>query len=278
MSERSVLITGTSSGIGHDAALGLKARGWRVFATCRKEADCARLEAEGLESFRLDHDDGDSIREALGEAVLRTGGSLDAVFINGAFGLPGAVEDLPTDALRAIFETNFFGCHEITRQVIPLMRAQGHGRIVYNSSILGFTTYRWRAAYNSTKHALEGYVDTLRLEMADSPIRAILIEPGPITTSIRQNAQPHFERWIDWQTSPRRALYEDSLMKRLYAPPCGKPDPFELPPSAVTAKLVHALESRRPKARYFVTAPTWAAAIANRLLPTSWRDTVLRRV
>lgn len=276
MTRRALLITGCSSGIGYDAAHGLAARGWRVFATCRKPEDCARLEREGLESFVLDHTDAGSIEAALAEATKRTGGRLDAVFVNGAFGLPGAVEDLPTGALREIFETNFFGYHEVTRQALPIMRAQGHGRIVFNSSVLGFVTYRWRAAYNTTKFALEGYADTLRLEMRDTPIKVVLIEPGPIPTKIRLNSQPHFERWIDWQSSPRRDFYERVLLKRLYAENPG-PDPFERPPAAVTRALVHALESPRPRRRYPVTGATRIALLARRFLPTAAIDAILAR-
>ncbi|RZV99314.1 MAG: SDR family NAD(P)-dependent oxidoreductase, partial [Rhodobacteraceae bacterium] len=181
-SRKSILITGCSSGIGHDAAHGLVQRGWRVFATCRKAEDCDRLRAEGLESFRLDYEDEDSIGAALNEALSLTGGTLDAVFNNGAYGIPGLLEDMPRDALRAIFETNFFGQHDLTRRVIPVMRAQGHGRILMNSSILGFAALKWRGAYNSTKFAMEGWSDTLRMELHSSNIRVILIEPGPITS------------------------------------------------------------------------------------------------
>ena len=202
--ERSVLITGCSSGIGLDAARGMKARGWRVFASCRLPEDCARLTAEGFEAPRIDYTDAGSIEAGLGEVLEATGGRLDALFNNGAHGTPGAVEDLPTDGLRAIFEANLFGWHELTRRVLPVMRAQGHGRIVQNSSVLGFVTLRWRGAYVATKHALEGLTDTLRLEMQGTGIHVILIEPGPVTTMIREKSIPHFERWIDWKSSHQR--------------------------------------------------------------------------
>ena len=277
MAQKSLLVTGCSSGIGYDAAHGMKARGWRVFATCRKPQDCTRLEAEGLESFPLDHTDPETIRAALAEATHRTGGTLDAIFANGAFGLPGALEDLPTEGLREIFEANFFGVHELVRQTMPIMRKQGHGRIVLNSSVLGFVTMRWRGAYVSTKFALEGYADTLRNEVADAGIQTILIEPGPITSMIREKSRPHFERWIDWQASPHRARYEGSLLKRLYAE-AKAPDPFELPATAVTKKLAHALESRRPKPRYWVTTPTYVSGILRRILTTRMGDRLLKRM
>ena len=274
MRQRSILVTGCSSGIGLDAARRLALAGWRVFATCRAEADCERLRAEGLESFALDYADQSSIAAAVSEALSRTGGTLDALFNNGAHGCPGLVEDLPTEALRAIFEVNLFGYHDLTRRVIPAMRAQGHGRIVNCSSVLGFVGYQWRGAYVATKFAMEGLTDVLRMEMRGSGIHIILIEPGPVTSRIRENSIPHFERWIDWRASARAADYA-VILDRLYKD--RGPDRFELPASAVTAKLIVALDSPRPAARYFVTTPTTVMNLARRLLPTRALDWVLTR-
>ena len=275
MPQRSILITGCSSGIGLDAARGLKARGWRVFATCRQEADCERLRAEGLESFRLDYADEESIAGAVAEVLARTGGTLDALFNNGAFACPGLVEDLPRGALREIFEVNLFGYHDLARRVIPVMRAQGHGRIVNCSSVLGLVGMTFRGAYVATKFAMEGLTDVMRIELRGSGIDIILIEPGPIATKIRENAIPHFERWIDWENSARSDLYR-RLRGRLYDKKTKK-DAFELDPAAVTAKLVHALEARRPKARYYVTTPTYLMGFARRLLPTRALDWMIAR-
>lgn len=268
-----ILITGCSSGIGYDAAQRLHGLGWRVYATCRQEADCERLRAEGLDSFRLDYADPDSITEAMEQVTAR--GGLDVLYNNGAFALPGAVEDLPRDGLRAIYEANLFGWHDLTTRVIPLMRAQGHGRIVQCSSVLGFVPMPWRGAYVSTKYALEGMTDVLRLEMADTPIKVILIQPGPITSRIRANSRENFERWIDWEASPRAAQYRDSLLKRLYQD--GGPDRFELPPSAVTAKLLRAITAANPKPRYKVTFPTYLMASLRRALPDRALDALIRR-
>jgi len=213
---------------------------------------------------------------ALATCLERTGGTLDALFNNGAYGIPGAVEDLPTDALRAIFETNLFGYHELTRLVLPVMRAQGHGRVLNCSSVLGFATLRWRGAYNSTKFAMEGLTDTLRIEMRDTNIHIVLIEPGPITSKIRENSIPHFEKWINWQVSPRKDHYEATLIKRLYE--SNGPDTFELPASAVSAKVVHALESTRPRPRYYITTPTHVMGVLKRLLPTRAMDAILAKL
>ena len=274
MTQKSILITGCSSGIGYDAAHTLQKRGWRVFATCRQEIDCERLRSEGLESFTLDYADEASIKAAVIEVLERTGGTLDALYNNGAYAIPGAVEDLPRDAMRAIYETNLFGYHDLTNQIIPVMRKQGHGRIINCSSVLGLAALRFRGAYVSTKFALEGLTDVLRLEMHSQPIDVILIEPGPITTKIRVNAQPHFEKWIDWENSPLHKLYEHGLRPRLYDE-SGEPDKFELPASAVTKKLIHALESKRPKPRYYVTVPTYLSGIMRRILSTRAFDWIL---
>ncbi|HET9067433.1 MAG TPA: SDR family NAD(P)-dependent oxidoreductase [Amaricoccus sp.] len=273
--QRSVLITGCSSGIGLDAARTLRARGWRVLATCRQPADCERLEAEGLESFQLDLADEAGLAVAAEEALARTAGRLDALVNNGAFAIPGAVEDLPRAAFRAIFETNLFGQIDLTSRLLPAMRAAGQGRVVMVSSVLGLVAAPWRGAYVATKFALEGATDALRLELAGSGIAVVLVEPGPIATPFRRNSIPHFERHVDWRSSPHRAAYEATLLRRLYEP--GARDRFELPPAAVTRRLVAALESPRPRPRYFVTAPTHAVGLLRRLLSTRALDALVRR-
>lgn len=274
---KSILITGCSSGIGLDAAQRLASAGWRVFASCRQQSDCDRLRAMGFESPRLDYTDPSSIETALAEVLDATGGTLDALFNNGAHSMNGLVEDLPTDGLRAIFEANLFGWHDLTRRVIPVMRAQGHGHIVQCSSALGLGYMTFRGAYAATKHALEALSDTLRLELRDSGIHVVLIEPGPITTRFRRNGVPWFERYIDWKSSAQRALYETRLVPRLYAE-TDAPDRFELPPSAVSDKLLRILASDRPAPRHYVTTATWLTAILTRILPTRAVDRILTRI
>jgi NAD(P)-dependent dehydrogenase (short-subunit alcohol dehydrogenase family) len=269
---RTILITGCSSGIGLAVARGLKARGWRVFATARKAEDVARLAAEGLESFRLDLDDSASIRAAVAETLRRSEGKLDALFNNGGFGQVGAVEDLTRDALREQFETNLFGWVELTNLLIPAMRRQGHGRIVMNSSVLGYAAFQYRGAYNAVKFALEGITDTLRQELAGAGIHVALVEPGPITSRFRENCKPHFERHIDWQHSLHRAQYEGQLA-RLDKP--GPAAPFTLGPEAVLARVVHALESPRPRPRYPVTVPSVLFWWLRRILSVRAMDWVL---
>jgi NAD(P)-dependent dehydrogenase (short-subunit alcohol dehydrogenase family) len=271
---RSILITGCSSGIGHAVAHGLKRRGWRVFASARAAADVARLQDEGLESLRLDLDESASIRTAVADVLARSGGRLDALFNNGGFGQVGAVEDLTRAALREQFETNLFGWMELTSLVIPAMRAQGHGRIVVNSSVLGYAAFPYRGAYSAVKFALEGLSDTLRLELRGSGIAVSLVEPGPIVSRFRENCLPHFEKHIAWQTSVHRASYEGQLA-RLKNP--GPVAPFTLGPEAVLEKVIHALESPRPRARYPVTVPAIAFWWLKRLLSTGLMDKMLLR-
>lgn len=275
---RSILITGCSSGIGLDAAQALAARGWQVLATARQPEDVARLRDLGLESFALDVADPASVAAAVDEIRARCGGRLDALFNNAAFAVPAALEDVPRAALDHLFQTNLIGLHDLTRACLPLMRAQGGGRVVMCSSVLGLAGMRWRGAYVASKFALEGYSDVLRLEMAPEGIRVILIEPGPITSAFRRNAAAQFDRWIDWQASPRAGQYETDLIPRLRAAAGEGKDRFELPASAVTARLIHALDSPRPRPRYYVTTPTWIVGALRRILPTRAMDAFLRRV
>ncbi len=269
---RAVLITGCSSGIGLCVAEGLRSRGYRVFATARKQADVQRLIGDGFEALELDLGDSESIAAALEEILQRTGHRLYALFNNGGYGQPGAVEDLTTDVLRAQFNTNFFGGHELTRRVLPVMRAQGEGRIIQNSSVLGFITLKFRGAYNASKFAVEGLSDTLRIELEGTNIHVSLIEPGPIISRFRGNAYRAFKANIDIERSPHRKAYV-SLERRL-ANNEDEP-PFTLPASAVLKKVVHALESDRPKPRYYVTVPTYGFGVLKRLLSTRLLDRLL---
>lgn len=274
MEEKAVLITGCSSGIGRCAAAMLKARGYRVFATARHPDDVEMLRREGFESIPLDLRDSASIRQGL-EAVLdATGGRLWGLFNNGAYGQPGAVEDLSREALREQFETNLFGTHELTARVIPVMRAQGEGRIVQNSSVLGFVAMKYRGAYNASKYALEGLTDTLRLELQGSGVHVSLIEPGPIASRFRDNAFAQYRKHIDAESSVHRDTYR-AMEARLQKE--GPAVPFTLGPDAVVARLVHALEAKRPRARYYVTFPTYLFAFLRHILPQRAMDEILRR-
>ncbi|UJF25097.1 SDR family NAD(P)-dependent oxidoreductase [Suttonella sp. R2A3] len=265
---RSILITGCSSGIGYRAAHTLHERGWTVIASARDAADVERLKSEGLAAVQLDLASPDSITMALDWTMKYTDGRLDALFNNGAFAIPGAVEDLSRSALAYQLDNGLLGWHDLTRRVLPLMRLQGSGRIVQNSSVLGLAAMRYRGAYCSMKFALEGLSDALRLELSGSGVYVSLIEPGPIRTEFRDNAFKEFQHWIDASHSLHKMHYVN-MIQRLES---DKPEPFTLEPDAVVDKLIHALEAKRPKPRYYVTKATWIMAILRRLLPTRWMD------
>ncbi|MCH9813740.1 MAG: SDR family oxidoreductase [Epsilonproteobacteria bacterium] len=272
MKSRVILITGCSSGIGYHCALGLRDRGYRVFATARKEADVERLSSEGFESFKLDLDDSQSIQSAVDEVLKRSENKLYALFNNGAYGQPGAVEDLHRDVLRSQFETNIFGTQELTNLLLPVMRQQGEGRIIQNSSILGFVSMQYRGAYNASKYALEGLSDTLRQELVGSNVYVSLIEPGPIRSDFRKNALAKFSQNIDTVHSAHQQAYK----KKLKALESEGDVPFTLGPDAVLKSLIKALESKRPKARYRVTFPTKIFWYIKRLTSTRLLDRLLR--
>jgi short-subunit dehydrogenase len=268
-SARSILITGCSSGIGLASARMLKGRGWRVFATARKEADLTRLDqAEGLETLRLELSSPRSVAAVAEEVLRRTNGKLYALFNSAGFGQVGAVEDLSADLVRRQFEINVIGAHELTRLVLPAMRANNEGRIVQCSSVLGLVATPYRGAYCASKYAIEALSDALRLELRGTGISVSIIEPGPIRSRFVETALANFKKTVDLEASPHRDLYR----ARLSAMEAGGKQVFKLEPEAVAAKLARAIESRHPKARYFVTTPTYFSALAKRVLPTALLD------
>lgn len=254
MDNKSILITGCSSGIGLCTAKRLKQDGYRVFATARKQADVEMLKQQGFESYRLDYTDSQSIQATFQSMLTATGGTLYALFNNGAYGQPGAVEDLTREVLREQFESNFFGWHELTNLVIPVMRKQGYGRIIQNSSILGIVAMPFRGAYNASKYAIEGLNDTLRLELHGSNVFVSMVEPGPISSRFRANAALYFKKNIDTQNSYFKEKY-NQLGDKLETE--GPVVPFTLPSDAVYEKVVKALSAKRAKAHYYVTFPTY---------------------
>lgn len=272
--KRTILITGCSSGIGYCVAHALHHKGYRVLATARRQESVDELLNEGLESLRLDLADSDSIQSAFEEVLRRTDGNLYALFNNGAYGLPGAVEDLDRDALRTQFETNVFGWQELTSLTLPVMRRQGYGRIIQNSSVLGFVSMPFRGAYNASKYAIEGLSDTLRLELKGTNIYVSLIEPGPIASQFRVNSLKALEKYIDIDNSFHREKYR-GVLKRLNKK--GPAVPFTLPPEAVLKRVVHALEASNPKPRYYVTLPTYLFGSLKRILSTRLLDTLLAK-
>jgi NAD(P)-dependent dehydrogenase (short-subunit alcohol dehydrogenase family) len=268
MTQKSILITGCSTGIGLVCALGLKQRGYRVFATARKPEDLQRLEALGLEAIALDYRYSPSVQACAADVAKRCDGKLYALFNNGAYGQPGAVEDISRAVLEEQFAANFFGWHELTKACLPLLRQNGVGRIVQCSSVLGLGAMKWRGSYNASKFAVEGLTDTLRLELRGSGIHVVTINPGPIESQFVPNARAAFERHVDLSQSHYKADFE---RQRLRLEKGGNTS-FKLPASAVLNKLILALERKTPRAHYYVTTPTWLVAIGRRLLPQSSFD------
>lgn len=272
---KAILITGCSKGIGYACAHGLVKRGYQVIAAARRPADVERLAGEGLSSVRLDLDDPQSIAEAVAKTLELTDGRLYALFNNAAYGQPGAVEDLTRQALQAQLETNLLGTHDLTRRVIPIMRRQGEGRIVQNSSVLGLVALAYRGAYVASKFALEGLTDTLRMELRGTGIGVSLIEPGPVTSRFRENALAMYRAHIDAEHSPHREAYRAMETRLQHG---GSPQPFTLPPEAVLKRLIQALESPRPRPRYYVTFPTHVLGGLRRVLSARALDRLMSRI
>ena len=271
---QTILITGCSSGIGYHTALALKNRGYRVFTTARKASDIEKLKAQGLEALALDINDSASIQQVLQEILQRTGGSLSAVFSNAGFLEAGAIEDLSRDVIRAQFETNVFGAMELITRIIPIMRQQGHGRIIVNSSILGIVTIPYCGAYNASKFALEGFIRTLRQELYATPIRVSIIAPGPITSELRKNAYQLYHQHLKNQPSTYAKEYQQ--LEKYYFHAAAK-NALALEPEAVTKKLIHALESRHPKVHYYIGFTAHLLAFLRRILPDAMLDWALRK-
>ncbi|HEY8940504.1 MAG TPA: SDR family oxidoreductase [Cellvibrio sp.] len=272
---KSILITGASTGIGYFVAHQLKQAGYQVIASCRKPADVLRLQQEGLHAVQIDLNNTASIQQGFNQTLEITGGSLYGLFNNGAYGQPGAVEDLSRAALREQFETNVFGWCELTTLALPIMLKQGSGRIVQNSSVLGISAMPLRGAYNASKYAIEGISDTLRLELKGTGVHVSLIEPGPIRSEFRKNALAALQRNIDIDRSRHRESYQiaiDRLGKETST------TPFTLGPDAVYQRVVHALESMHPQARYYVTVPTYLVGFMKRILPVFLLDKLLQKL
>jgi len=270
---RTVLITGCSSGIGLCLAHGLRSSGYHVFATARKEEDVTKLKKLGFEAFMLDLASSKSIKAAIYELYKKTDG-LYALINNGAYGQAGALEDISREALEKQFQANVFGWHELTNLVLPSMKARNIGRVIYISSVLGFVAMPFRGPYVASKFAIEGLVNTLRLELKKTKIKLSLIQPGPIESKFRHNAFLAFKENVDSSKSDYKREYK-IMIERLNS---DKNVQFTLAPESVLRCVLHALESKVPKNHYRVTFPTKLFAFLCRILPSSWMDNILSRV
>ena len=269
---KTVLITGCSSGIGFCLAHGLRAAGYRVFATARKIDDVTKLKNLGFDAFLLDLASSNSIQAAISKVFQKTD-SLYALINNGAYGQAGALEDISREVLEKQFQTNVFGWHELTNLVLPSMKERNLGRIVYISSVLGFVAMPFRGPYVASKFAIEGLVDTLRLELKKTRIKLCIVQPGPIESKFRQNAFLAFKENVDASNSDYKKEYK-AMIERLNS---DKNVQFTLAPESVLRCVLHALDSKAPKNHYRVTFPTKLFAFLGRILPSSWMDNILSR-
>ena len=262
---KSVLVTGCSTGIGAYCARQLHAEGWQVFATARKPEDIEQLRQDGVEAFYLNYAEPESIAALADTIIERTNGTLYGLFNNGGYAQPGAVEDLPVDALRAQFEANVFGYLDLTNRLVPHMIARGEGRIIIHSSVLGFTPMRWSGAYNASKFALEGLYGSMSGELRDTGVKVSLLETGPVESKIGENSLLHYQKWLEGKESRHTALYEERLAE-MAKPSDSGIGKFRKGPDAVYKRVNHALTSPKPKPRYFITMPTYGMGIAQRIL------------
>lgn len=274
--KKSILITGCSSGIGLCAAQTLHQRGYRVFASARKPSDVEKLAAIGLESIMLDVNDSDTIRQGLQTVLDKTNGTLDALFSNAGYAIPGAVEDITREMMRKQFETNVFGPMELINLVLPVMRKQGHGRIIQNTSILGIITMPNRGNYNASKFALEAFTSTLRQELRRTNIRVSIIAPGPIETQFRATAYKGYQETLIQKESFHQAAYKK--MVEQFTSPSKTEKILTQTPDAVVKKLIHALESNSPRARYYVSFPAHLFAFLRRILSDKSLDWVIDKL
>ena len=273
MKTKNILITGCSSGIGKNVAITLHNKGWRVFATCRSKTDCTFFTKLGIESFPLDLLKEESINCAVNLVKEKTKSQLDVLFNNGAYAIPGAIQDIPRSAMREIFEVNVFGQIDLINRCIPLMMNSDYPKVINCSSVLGFISLPYRGLYSATKYSIEALTDALRRENYDSKIKFVLIQPGPINTDIKKKSIKHFEKWIDWKKSIHQKTYENKVIKRLYDDNYKDSfNSYELQPDEVTKILINVLNSKKPKARYKITIQTKIAQIMIKLLPTNTLD------
>lgn len=272
---KTVLITGCSSGIGAATALALKERGWVVFPTARQEKDLDDLRRLGFDALALDVSDEASVAAAIDRLLGQTNGQLGAVVNNAGFGQSGAIEDLARAHLRTQFEVNVFGLQDVTNRLIPVFRRQGYGRIVHVSSVLGRISLPFLGAYAASKFAVEALADAQRIELSGSGVGVILVEPGPIITEFRRTAARRAAETLDLEHSRNASFYQTELQRR--AEQQKRPNWINKRPEDVADRIVHALESSRPRRRYAITLPAYAGEFMRRFVPVPLLDSLMAR-
>ncbi len=267
-----IVITGSSTGIGLATAQYLQEQGIKVYATVKNAQDIESLKALGLNYvLKLDVKESDEI-EAVIAYVLKEDGKIDIWFNNAGFGQAGAIEDIRTEVLKEQFETNVFGLHECTRQIIPIMRKQGYGKIIQHSSVLGLVSLFGRGAYNASKYAIEGLTDTLRLELKDTNIYPILLNTGPISSDFRKTAMRKLRENVDIDNSIFKEKYQKSLEAKKSAVP------FNEEPISVAQVVYKIALAKEPKPRYYITKATILLGTLKRFTSTSLLDKILSKI
>ncbi len=266
------IITGCSTGIGLETAKYLQSKGVKVYATVKCEDDIGMLKEFGLKNvLKLDVTKPNEISSVI-DRVLKDDGKIDIWFNNAGYGQAGALEDISTDVLREQFETNVFGLHESTRQIIPIMRKQGYGKIIQHSSVLGLVSLFGRGAYNASKYAIEGLTDTLRLELKGTEIYPTLLNTGPITSNFRKTAMQKLKENVDIDGSIFKENYLKNLEKKK------SKVPFNEEPISVAKVVYQIVMAKKPKPRYYITKATTLLGYLKRILSTSSLDRVLMKI
>ncbi len=272
---KTAVVTGSSTGIGRATARMLKADGWRVLGTVRKQPDADALQEEGIEPLMMDAADTASVARAADQVRTRCRDGLGALVNNAGIGLTGAMEDFQRDDFRRQFEINVFGMQEFTNLLLPAFLDQRRGRIVYMSSILGKVAIPFTGLYAASKFAMEGMADALRVELTGTGVAVSIVEPGPIESEFRRTAVREALSSVLERDSRFSAVYDREIRRREDAPQSEKA--FMLPPEAVARKVRHALTSPRPRIRYPVTVPAHAGVFLKRVLPDRVVDAILAR-
>jgi NAD(P)-dependent dehydrogenase (short-subunit alcohol dehydrogenase family) len=273
-----VLITGGTDGLGKAAALLLARSGYSVFAAGRSAEKREALEHIAYEeriplhTLEMDVCDQASVQKAV-KLALEKGGRIDVLVNNAGVGYMAVVEDLRMSDFRRQFETNLFGLLSVTQAVLPNMRQRRHGRILMMSSAAGLVSPPTYGAYSSSKHALEGLSNALRLEMYPFGVHVILIEPGYIVTNFQKTAKELAEPYVQQaKTSPYAKIYSSALAGANQARGQSKTTPEDC------ARVIRkAIEAPHPKARYTVTPLAWWLSLGKRVMPDSMLDSFLRK-
>ena len=273
MAEKIAVITGSSSGFGLLTAVELAKAGYKVVASMRNLGRRAKLDQAAaslgvgakIDVRRLDVTEIATIPEFV-EGVVRDYGRIDALINNAGFAVAGFAEDIKLEELRTQFETNFFGPVALTKAVLPAMRKQRSGHIIMISSIGGLTGAVTISSYSASKFALEGWTETLRLEVNALGIKVVLIEPGSFQTDIWTRGAVMGEKAVT-ETSPN---FQRSLKMRERVAAIPKRDPIEV------AKLIaRVTQDPNPKLRYLVGSDAKMQLALKRILPWKWNEKVI---